>query len=123
LRIQGRESSAALAFWNSRGLIPPGAVGAVSGAGGGGASGTRGAANMPMGSGTELAAEEISNPPAPAAPSLNISLRFKDIRPLQKPRPVVSGTRLIADNSDWPAAASIAPTARFIVFGELSALD
>ena len=64
--------------------MPLGAVGAIGAAGTGARGGTGGAVRIPTGSGTELAAEEISNPPAPAAPRRNISRRFNDIHPLQE---------------------------------------
>src|SRR5512139_1238966 len=78
LRIQVRESSAALAFEKSVGLIQTGAVNVV-GAAGTGASGFAGASEDGSVDGDkicELAAPESNNPPAPAAPRRNICLRF-----------------------------------------------
>src|SRR5690349_19489915 len=83
LRIHGRESSAALALLNRTGLIPAGELG-TSGAdetGAGGAIGAVGRVKIDEGSTCELAAPESSKPPAPAAPTRNISLRFNDIHP------------------------------------------
>jgi hypothetical protein len=87
LRIQGRESSAALALEKSAGLIPAGAVGAAT-AGAGGMIGAAGREKTDEGRICELAAPDNSNPPAPAAPSRNISLRFNDIHPSAVKRPL-----------------------------------
>jgi hypothetical protein len=46
----------------------------------------------------ELAALVSSNPPAPAAPSRNISLRFNDIFALSGEALLIQARRLIADN-------------------------
>ena len=82
LRIQARESSAALALENKVGLMPPGAVNVV-GAAGTGAGGMGGVAegNTNGDSTWELAAPLRSKPPAPAAPRRNIALRFNDVYP------------------------------------------
>ena len=87
-RIHGRESSAALAFANSVGLIPIGAAGATGAAFATGANGSTGVVGIEKNVGDspcELAALVSSKPPAPAAPSRNISLRFNDMEtPLLK---------------------------------------
>jgi hypothetical protein len=65
------------------GLIPAGEVGVTGAlpAGAGGTISVAGRANTDEGRTCELAAPDSSNPPAPAAPSRNISLRFNDIHP------------------------------------------
>ena len=98
--IQARESSAALAFEKSVGLIPPGAVKVIgaAGTGAGGLAGVEEGKTKVDGKTWELAAPLRSKPPAPAAPRRNISLRFNALYPpLSMPR-LIPVKRLTADN-------------------------
>src|SRR4029450_7230323 len=108
--IQLRESSAALALENRTGLMPPGAVKVVGAAGTGANGSIAGFADGSMnddGRTWLLPPPDRRSPPAPAAPSRNICLRFNALLPTLCMRSLIRIKRLIADNRYGEFAASI----------------
>ena len=63
---------------NRREMLRLGAAGAAW-TGASGSAGTGGRAKVEAGNGLDIAADDSSKPPAPAAPKRNISRRFNDI--------------------------------------------